>query len=257
MRPESSAVNAVSWSIVAEVHMYLFYLITWPLFRRVGIWKVTAWALVLGVVYHLTMETSVADGTVSYMLSPRNFAPARFGEWLLGAAIAELVLKRPEALSRFAGPATLFAALATTSALLVACRQLGWSQYSLETLIACAAGAVVLHAVALEQRSALFRNSAFTRVSAMVGLRCYSLYLFHYPVLAIMAELAIRTVFAADPNKDVLAGSWMWGVTTMVGMCAAVVVTELTYRVVELPSHRLARSIGRRLQRRDLQEVRA
>jgi peptidoglycan/LPS O-acetylase OafA/YrhL len=246
----SHALNGVIWSVVVEVQLYVIYALAWPLLQRFGIWRAATLALVAGAAYHFAVELGVDANDLPNLLAPRDLALSRFGEWLLGAALAEWVVSRPNGLWRKTNAAVPLAGLAVVIALRVVSERYDWREYTPETLFSCAAAMLVIYVVAFEQRSPKFRDSTLVRVGAVAGRRCYSLYLFHYPVLAICGELAARTLLGEGQDKDALAGSWFWGTTTLIAMVAAIVVTELVYRTIELPSHRLARIVGEQIRYR-------
>jgi peptidoglycan/LPS O-acetylase OafA/YrhL len=88
-------------------------------------------------------------------------------------------------------------------------------------------------AVLLPLVSARVARGLVTPPVRWAGARSYSLYLVHEPVLVTLAF-----AFGGRPSALLLF---------VVGVPAALAVTELFFRVVERPSHRLSRAAGRRL----------
>jgi exopolysaccharide production protein ExoZ len=250
------ALNPVLWSVVVEVQMYALYAICWRAIHRVGLLRTTIICLLAGLAYHAAHEWAIASGGhVPKVLLPRNFALARFGEWLAGAYAAHQVVQWR--LSHGSPPALrsqlsllLVAGLALAIASGVAPLAAGLSQHALETVMSIGF-ALAVFAVAIAEHRGLLRVNLPMRLLGTAGQRCYSLYLFHYPMLAITGELAMRLGWIANADKDLLARTPAWLGVTLLGVVAAVVATEFAYRVIERPSHRLARALTRRVPARN------
>lgn len=90
--------------------------------------------------------------------------------------------------------------------------------------------------VAAYDRDLLMADGWLRRGLEWVGLRSYSLYLVHIPVFASAHELVFR--FALQSSHPKHLGSWLYVVGTLV---ACLVVADLNYRLVEIPTRWRAR----------------
>ncbi|MDB5294174.1 MAG: acyltransferase 3, partial [Phycisphaerales bacterium] len=249
----------VLWTIALEVQFYALYLLAWPLLRRYGMLRVTAAWMAVDVVAHAAGYGALAAGLrLPGPLHPIGFAPARFGEWLLGAWLAESLV-RPAAGTDGAAGGGRWLSVAAGAACLVAGTTapwvFRWDRYVTDPLVSFGFFLVVRAAVAREQvtgdaRRAGSRPPVARRALGAVGLRCYSLYLFHFSLIVGVGELYVRLRHYPDGTKDALGGSAEWAVVTLVGVAVVVVAVEAICRGVEWPSHRLARAVGRHLEAR-------
>lgn len=229
------------WTVVVEVQLYALYVLFWPVLKRIGLRRLTIIFLVIGCLYHLAGEMARQRGVVvPNILQPRTLAIARFGEWLLGAWVAEsLVLSRLRPLNRAGALGVAAAGVALVAAGVIVARTLGFDRYTLEPVYSLGFAAVVLGAVLAEQAAA---ESRWLRAGGIAGKRCYSLYLFHFACLAIVGEIGARIIGVQD--KTALGGDPRWLLATLAALATIAVVTEFVYRFIELPSHRLARRLA-------------
>ena len=221
--------NVVLWSIVVEVQLYLFYLAIrcWSP-RGMTLWRWTIAFVAFGLAYHVIVAVAPLPAFFARVMNPRFFAPARMGEWLCGALVADAfvrgsAIRRPIALC-VGGAGLVLATRAATIASAI-------DRYALESLDAIGFALLVAGVVSRErQRTAV--ASPLTRAFAAIGRRCYSLYLFHLPTLH-WTTAALATTFATRAPLIALA------------LAMTFAVAEVAYRLIERPSHRLARRLGR------------
>jgi peptidoglycan/LPS O-acetylase OafA/YrhL len=98
------------------------------------------------------------------------------------------------------------------------------------TRVAQAAGAVLL--LALSARTGLWSNLLSTRGIRWLGSRSFSLYLIHEPIMVAAGSLA---ALSGVPVGSVIPGA----------IVVALIMTEIFFRLVERPSHRIARAVGK------------
>ncbi len=250
-----AALNPVFWSIVIEVQMYLLYatLMRLGLVQRIGLRWLTLFFFLAGLLYHFGVHFLDFE-LLPDILEPRRFALARFGEWLLGAFIAEYSIQSvskkgtldvsPIMLSKWIAPALLIFVLL-----------LGPIPNVPESLFSLAFALLFYWAIVTERKKPISEiennDSWFKRGLRYVSERSYSIYLFHFPCLAIAGELAVRAWRIPSDTKDLLGGSLFWFCVTFVGIAFGLTVAEFCYRVVELPSHQFARRLGESLRKSD------
>ena len=246
---------AAAWTVVVEVQLYAIYALLFGWIRRVGIARATMWSVAFGIGYHVLDEVLRGSShELPGILASRVFAPARFGEWMLGAWLADAVVNRRVALPRSA--VTMLVWMALGVAIVVLARVLsivGHIEMHAADPVFSAGFAIVIGAAVLgEQRAGGSQAERRTLVGhvlaplATAGKRCYSLYLFHFATIAIVGELFARMRHLTDADKDAMGGTPFWLLTTVVAVLAAIIVAEVVYRVVELPSHRAARRLAQR-----------
>ena len=247
--PTNHALNAVFWSVVVEVHLYLLYAFLFLSIRRFGLGRVCLLFVLIGFTYHIAVGF-LATGVPS-ILAPHSFAIARFGEWLLGAWIAELVLNDKGANDFCKKP--LFA-VAGFVLILLFCflSRMTPSPYTFELIASLGFSALIIFLVSRElayrdQSKDHQKSGLLTRVGVLLGERCYSLYLLHYPCIATVGFLAMRFQVVNGHDYNSIAGTPIWLAVTLSGVLFAFIVTEIAYRLIELPSHHLARVASKRL----------
>lgn len=265
--------NVVFWSVVVEVQLYAIYLAIRMVAPRGRPFPLVGWTVAFvafGLLYHAIEPQQYIGGPLARILDPRFFAPARMGEWLLGAVAADWILRRgsERPIARATGVTIAAAALAFVVGVRVITKAAGVDQYSLDTLDAIGFALLVWALASLESRRAQQPHTPHVAAStgpaprrlgdwasvpaqwvAAVGHRSYSIYLLHFLVLQYGLALGIRWFFPSGTVRESLLDSGA-GVTLIAAtVVVTFIATEVNYRLVELPSHRLARRLGRRLAR--------
>jgi peptidoglycan/LPS O-acetylase OafA/YrhL len=203
------SINSVLWTIAIESHFYLVYPLLLVLRRRVGMGTICAG------LFGLTLALYGLDhalhpplrGMLTY-----NFL-GRWWEWVLGAVIAERLVRAPfRPLPR--GPVLA----ATVAAALGFCWGQGWPHGVLIMAVAYpfVSGLVVWWAARMDARESRWLDRALVAV----GLRSYSLYLTHPITLTLVAVLAAGRLTSA------------WA-EVAVSMAASYAVTWLYFALVE------------------------
>lgn len=231
--------NIVFWSIVVEVQLYAIYLAIRLLGGRLRTWTIAF--LAVGVAYHVAWEFVAVPESIARLIRPRFFAPARMGEWLLGAIVAERMVNRPPVVRPRGDGGLIVGGVALIAASRVATTSLGFEQHAFETFASAGFAMILASLVRWERR----RDRPLTAPWLVeIGRRCYSLYLFHFFAINVALYVAARHVFAAGNVPS--PGSGRWLATIGAGVALAIVLAEIAYRFVERPSHRLARRWGGR-----------
>ncbi len=208
-------------------------------------------AAVLGLVVGLVYRRAWAfggfeDAGIVALFEPQRFAPARFGEWLLGAWIAESYASgRLTDLARSHGLGWrglwMGAGLVVVSVLGVALLRGQATSAEMATTVGFAWLLTSMLTLELSDRLG-FRGRLHT-IAVWLGDRSYSLYLVHYLVIGFTGEVFARLMNVTD--KDTLGGTPIWFAVTLVAIVLALVTANLMYRVVEHPTHQLARRTGK------------
>jgi peptidoglycan/LPS O-acetylase OafA/YrhL len=243
----NSSLSGVFRSIVVEVHLYILYAFTWPILKRFGVGRMCLSFLILASIYHLCINMFIGANRVPNIFTPRIFAVARFGEWLLGAWIAEFVLRDRAQLTHRVIRLVSLAGFVFIAICMVHDKTFGAPFASKEMLASIGFAAVVLGIVSRERfwpEKISPVTNRLVQYAAVVGFRSYSIYLFHYPCLAVTGELAIRIGWFGSAPKDSLGGTLGWFLVTVLGVLIGLAVSEIVYRLVELPSHKLARRLA-------------
>jgi peptidoglycan/LPS O-acetylase OafA/YrhL len=235
-------VSPVLWSIAVEVQFYVLYALLLPVLRRAGFGRSALVFLGTGLVYRLLFAGLDGAHAFPRPLDPSLFAPARFGEWLLGAWIAEAFVRdglRARWHRLGVGAGALVLALAIGGVVWTAVDR-SWVE------VPCGVGfALVLTGLLARERAVgPPRWGALGSAARFLGDRSYSLYLVHFTVLNVAVEGAARLMHAQD--KNALGATPVMGAAVLLGVLATFGVTEVTYGLVEAPSHRLARRLSRR-----------
>jgi peptidoglycan/LPS O-acetylase OafA/YrhL len=173
-----------TWSLGVEEQFYLFApLISLALFRVGKRWRPWIYVLLLASTFALCMVVRTAKPAAAfYMMPPRAW------EFLLGCAVADGVV--PAVRSRFVGEALTTAALSALVAALFLVAE-DSAHPGLPTLVPCLATAAIIHTGGT-YRSFVARCLGAPPI-ALVGLMSYSLYLWHWPLLALARYLEIAT----------------------------------------------------------------
>jgi peptidoglycan/LPS O-acetylase OafA/YrhL len=239
----------VTWSLALEEQIYLVYAAVVRLLRRTEPWRWLALGLAACLAWRLGAELLVPS-------VPKNFpaageptwvatlayqqAPARLGEWLTGALVAEWYAGRqrlPRLLTgALAGPLTTAAGLVGVWWLWA--HRSGWDTLAghrfaatdvlFDPAAGLAFGALLVACVAAERRAATAQRRQGRTVAglAWLGERSYSLYLVHAPILGTTFALCAGLIVGAPGRLAVAAAAVALSVA-----CAA-----LLYRFVERPT---------------------
>jgi peptidoglycan/LPS O-acetylase OafA/YrhL len=254
VRTHGAEVTLVLWTIAIEVHFYILYALLLPWLQRFGIGRATAIALGVGVAYRLYWGLSgIAEEDVLWLFFPSRFALARFGEWLLGAWLAERYVRGgnlfPEWSVFASGSRTIVFGIGFTGVAIlgVILAEVPFNALQIPATLGFTivlGGLIMLERQssrgcgrAEEDRSG--RSRGLRAVTKWLGDRSYSLYLSHYVTLHgvhfVGRNLAGRLGFDFEPM------GWTTSAVSIVAICVCLVVAHGLYTLVEAPSHRLAR----------------
>jgi peptidoglycan/LPS O-acetylase OafA/YrhL len=186
--------NGPLWSLAYEIIYYLLYP-AWLFLRRLGFLTGYGAGLIFGVL--------ALSGPQLQFLSP---VMAYYPIWLAGAAMAEILSRGFHSgfVSIFAGVASLggFAAV----------------QFSLPffgTILAYiffGSGIVTLFACFPEK----FATSLWHRIGEEIGIRSYSIYILHFPMVTLISAYAIDGLMGGRPLSGWLAAG---GALLVMGLC--------------------------------------
>ena len=241
------SLNPVFWSIVVEVQLYLLYALHQPWLTQRRIYQTTVYFLVLGLIYCWVTEWILDPKSLPNILQPRYFALARFGEWLIGACIADVYISKPLLLKQFFDIRALVIGFAVVLFVCIASPIQSFRWFGAEQQISIGFALIALYCIASEKFSIALRTShGLTSRAVLHGItwiseRSYSLYLFHFPCLAIAGEFSVRARLLGDTTKNELGGTFPWFLVSVSGVVLAFTVTEIVYRLVEKPCHQYAR----------------
>lgn len=223
--------NGPFWSLALEEQLYLLYFPALTLRRRLG------WPAVLLTVGVVTLVWRLA-GLLAFKGDPPGFwsivGPAMWLPWILGAWAAEVYAgHEPSRLSSRNWAAVSVVGFGLS--VVFTGNVLSWGaayhqvEWLLDDLAFGASCFALLMAVVVHERTRLEPFShPIWRGLARVGIWSYSIYLTHLLVMVPLKQLLLR--LGMDPFPVLV-------LRIVVPIAAAV----LFYRVIELPSHRLAR----------------
>ena len=218
-------ITPVLWSVALEMQFYLMYLAVFPMLRRWGFLRCAfLWFAVDALYYGLYFGIGMGGG-LPQPLKPNRFAPTRFGEWLLGAALADQRV-RGRSFSR-ALPWFLAAVLLITPSYVAA--------YHFEVFRDAAYDIPATLAFWCLFQAALVGKWK-SRILEWIGARCYSIYLVHLPIVGVIGTALNRISIHAPVAQFCIA----------IGMALAA--GAIFHRWIELPSHAFARRLGRSLE---------
>ena len=175
------------------------------------------------------------------------FAPARFGEWLLGAAVAQMFASGALRRVRPGARATLLACgWALVVGGLAAVAATGADEHWTDMPASLGFALIVAAMVAHEDQLPIAVTGS--RWATWLGERSYSLYVVHYTVIqsivTVISRLAGRS---SSAEKDALGGTWWMFLATVLAVLAIPLVAEASYRLIERPSHEAGRRMAARV----------
>jgi len=242
-QPEQMTLVIVFWSLTVEVQFYILYALLLPTLRRVGFGRAAIVGVGVGAAY--TIVWAHLEHRPPPFFEPHVFGPSRFGEWLLGAWVAERLAKGERLMPEWAaagnGAAIIAAGVVGLLASIVVVARADLPLTALDIPGTVASAAILIGLVQREQSRAA---AATSTIAQWLSDRSYSLYLVHMSVLAVVGEIYVRSRGISD--KDALGLQPDWAVIAVVGVVGSLVVADLLYRWVERPSHVRARLVGRR-----------
>lgn len=242
-------ISPVLWTLVLEVHFYVIYALSLPILRRCGFAGCAIALLAAAVLYRLAWTLYAMDQLgLPRFFAPYVFSPLRFGEWLLGAWVAETYARGGIVpfLARAGGPArSIGLGIAIIMIAIPLGAVLGGADHSVELPAAIGFTFVLLGAIGVELNgsSRSSRRGPWQVIGSWLGERSYSLYLVHFTVLVSVVEAWARIAHISD--KDTLAGTGTAFALVSVGLLLTLAVTELSYRLIERPSHEIGRRLAR------------
>jgi peptidoglycan/LPS O-acetylase OafA/YrhL len=230
-------ITPVMWTLALEVQFYVLYALVTPAIRRFGLLRLTILWLTFDGVYRLAFEFFGSGAPLSTPFTPSRFAPDRFGEWLLGALLAEQVCNSATTMS------PRIPRMTAIGLLMLAVGLAGLAPISkylaMDMLVSVGFYALLLG----EFRSRPAESPRrLTRLLCLLGTISYSLYLTHLPCFS-LCRFASRVLLPATTfgiYHQAIA-SWLFALIVSFG------VSMVAFRLVEAPFHSLGRSLSARL----------
>ncbi|MCY2952688.1 MAG: acyltransferase [Planctomycetota bacterium] len=255
-------VSPVLWTLSLEVEFYILYALLLPLLRRIGFGRCALIGIVIGIAYRTVWYSNSSldphwDEQWPRIFYPSRFVFIRFGEWLLGAWLAELYARRsPTGIIRFpwSNPALLAGGcfcIIFGVAFAIFC---GLDRYATDLLASVGFALITLVAIradAASQAKGPTPVSWWQRLGTFLGDRSYSLYLIHFSAIVTTVEVVARLAHVAA-RKDSMGGTPVWLLAVCLGTAMAFIGAEFTYRFIEAPSHEFARKLVRRFEQRSV-----
>ena len=237
-------ISEVLWTISLEVQFYIIYaLVGFSLIKRFGAGRIAMIWMAADIGYRIFWHTAGHSFGWHLVFSPERMGFFRFGEWLMGAWLAELVFGRGEAFVK-----SKFRPLADFSigtAIILAGVLVGGIG-NFEGDIMDVPGAIGFFFIIRGLVRSEFRETLWTgRLQAGLGYmgdRCYTLYLTHLTVVAAIAGGMQRLSARYD---------WIYWpefgrasiISSLTAIALAILLSIPIYRFVERPSHQLARRL--------------
>ncbi|HJQ41743.1 MAG TPA: acyltransferase [Jatrophihabitantaceae bacterium] len=208
-------INAPLWSIALEVQLYLLFPLLYFAMRRWNPWLVAIVTLILVRIVNLT---------------PLDVPIFRLARWFVaGALLAELVHRGVRVRARYALPAGL-------AALLLGMAHLTKLQPGARHDAIWLAAFVLLIFAALEYPDAQ-RNPMSWRWMRWLGLRSYSIYALHFPIVLVV-------LYATQHWQ--LTGWNAIALTVGIGGPVSLLAAAISFHYVEGPSLKRVDAVGRR-----------
>ncbi|MFT4549350.1 MAG: peptidoglycan/LPS O-acetylase OafA/YrhL [Verrucomicrobiales bacterium] len=241
---QGRGISEVLWTIALEVQFYIIYaLVGFSLIKRFGVGKIAMVWLGVDVAYRLFWYSAGSNLGWHIALSPERMALFRFGEWMLGAWLADQVFGRGWDFVR--GGLKPVIDLTIGGAVILAGVLIG-GLFKVEGDIMDVPGAIGFFFVIRGLVRSEFRGTLWTgKLQAALGYmgdRCYTLYLTHLTVVAVVAGVLQRLanrydwVHWPDFGRASVLGS-------LFAIVAAILISLPIYRFIERPSHHLARRL--------------
>ena len=241
--------SSVFWSLSVIVQLYIIFALAHPLIKRLGVGRVCLLSLTFGIVWHIiAISIFKTHWNLPVYLYPRFFAPAKFGEWMLGAYLAHLWYNKQHAtlLNRLKlKPRHLLITsiiIFTTVVVTIESLHLHMSwRDSFNTPVSIAIFLLMYFGIMVEDQKCSQTTKSPVWLSNFIqriGDRSYSLYLVHS---AIISGFALITAKILHLNKAEMACSPIWLLIILIGVVLSFVATEFLYRFVEVPSHHFAK----------------
>jgi peptidoglycan/LPS O-acetylase OafA/YrhL len=241
---EGRGISEVMWTIALELQFYIIYaLVGFSLIRKFGAGRIALVWLGADIGYRVFWHLSGQSMGLHLAFSPERMALFRFGEWMLGAWLAEMVFKRGKDFSSGGlRPVADFA----IGGLVICAGVLMGGIFQFEGDVMDVPGAIgfffiVRGLVRSEFHGTLWTGKVHAGLAYM-GDRCYTLYLTHLTVVAgvagILQRLSSRYDWIQWPEfgRASISGS-------LFAILAAILISLPIYRFIELPSHQLARRL--------------
>lgn len=235
------------WSVVVEVHFYLLLpLIAWVIARLGGRspWRTAAIVAGIGIGSWALRSTRVIDAD----------APDIFGAWggryalptlmylfTSGMLLAIARLGWERRTPGWAGRPLVGASSAWIAAGVAVQLLICWDLDLREPFIALATFLAVAGCV-LPLRPGVLTRALESRALALVGIASFSLYLWHWPVLAELG--GVRVAAATGVAADATGGPPSFATLLAVGVPVCLAVAFISYAIVERPFLRLRRRWG-------------
>ncbi len=224
-------INPSFWSIAVEAQLYLIYPLLLALVRRLDWTK--SLALLAGIELGIRLATGLWSLTAEHVL-PRMLTDgplAYWFSWAMGAHVAEMMLQgRKTALARVPSIVWVLTALF--------CAHL--KPLSPLTFPLVAVGTAMWISRRIGQPTSDGVSSGL-RIFRSVGLWSYSIYLFHQPIVAWIANKA-RTLGPVRGD-----GLWVALAAVSLALPPLILLCGLAYRWLEVPSGRLGKRLAARV----------
>jgi len=237
-------ITEVLWTIAIEVQFYIVYAVVgFNLIGRFGAGRVALVWLSADIGYRIFWYSAGHRMGLPLALNPDRLAIMRFGEWLLGAWLAEQVFKKGKEFAA-GGPRPPVDFAIGVCVILMGVILGGVFEFGADIMdVPGAIGFyfIIRGLIRSEARGTLL-TGRIHRGLGFLGDRCYTLYLTHLTVVAICAGIMQRLANHFDwiywPEFGFL--SVLMAVIAVVG---AIAVALPVYKFIELPSHQLARKL--------------
>lgn len=241
-------IEGVMWTLAVEVQFYILYCLTLPLLRRYGLANVTTIALIIDVVYRLVYKFYFHQFDLPIIMTPERFFLIRYGEWLLGACLAEQFVQNKAftitALKPIRNRIILAIGLLASGAVIGISLKL--SQHESLDVLASLAFFLIISALIQQEkqlgdheRSNVMKN-VWLSFLAWAGVRSYSLYLVHAQILWFSHSFGRRLYEKLAPLLHTQI-DFSKALGVLIGIGVSLLVAQICYRLIEAPSHKLAR----------------